>query len=649
MLSVKLGRRVTAVNFMSASESDPSPEIVFAYASTASQLVAGGNYTEAERLLGLVSRLQSNADHNLITYFTLMYQLNRILDTLKPRLDQLRDLITTGAVTQARGNATDIEAMIKEASTRLDLLSSSLDRISTIYPIDTGNQRRNLQTVSSTLRSFQQRLTNLVDQLDALDQGAVTRLDLRAYPNPVLAEGSISVWGQLESGGLGLGGRVVELWINGIQTENLTLDQLGTFTWQHVVSNASQPRMLELYARYSPTGGDLSRFRPAKSLTVTVPVTYRSATLTIFASSKRVHVLENFTVQGQLADLLGNPLTGKTVDLLADRQPLDSTVTDSAGKYSMSVVLPSGAPEGEHQLCAQFDPKQGIYATANSENITIQLYYLKPTFTQLGLSGFPRAGGEFIILSGQTARLEGRLEINSTVFAQGSVIAFLGNRELGRTLPDSTGVFRMSINTPYDLSDVNTILVTFVPVSPWVVSITAPIVVRVLSSVVMGLGIGATIFAVLVFSNTSIDTRLVLRRRGAPLRRPQTRTIAIEKPEVEAPVSLSETLRLRDFKLELQVGLKVEEPRVFVKEVYREIRHMLAEVLGAKGERSETPREFVSHIMDQFGPVAPSLSALTRLFEIAEYSQHAISRLEAQEGTNHALRIAEEIGARMKT
>jgi hypothetical protein len=611
----------------------------------ASQLAAEGNYTDAERLLGLAGELPPNADNNLITYITLMHQLDQILDSLKPRLDQLQDLITTGAVTQARGNSTEIEGLIGEASRHLNLLSSSLDRIGTIYPIDTGNQRRNLETLSNTLQSFEQRLTNLNDQLDALDLRAATQLDVRVFPNPVQANGSLGIRGQLQSDGLGLGGRAVELWINGIQIANLTLDKLGTFAWQYAVSNAGRADKLEVYALYSPIGEDVSTLRPDKSATVTVPVSYSPAMLTIFASSKTVLVLENFSVQGQLADVSGNPLADETVDLLVDGEPLNSSVTNSAGKYSINTALPAGTPEGEHQLRTRFEPKRGIYATANSENITMDLYYLIPSFTELGLSGVPVVGGEFIILSGQTAELVGRLEISSKPFAQGLVIAFLGDRELGRTLSDTSGTFHMSVSLPFDLSDVNTILVAFVPASPWIASITTAIVVRVLNSVVTGLAIGAAIFAVLVFSGTSIDARSVLRRR----RRPETGTIAVEKPEVKQRAVLPiETLSLKDFELELQLGLRIEEPRVFVKAIYWEIRRMLADVLGATGERSDTPREFGSRVVEKLGLAAPSMSALTRWFEIAEYSQHAISRLEAQEGANHALRIAEEMDARMK-
>jgi hypothetical protein len=431
---------------------------------------------------------------------------------------------------------------------------------------------------------------------------------------------------------------------------NLTLDQLGRFAWKYVVSNGSRADKLELYARYLPSGEDLSRFRPSKSETVTVPVTYRSVMMTVYVSSRRVLVLENFTVQGQLADIFGNALAGKTVDLLVDGEPVNSYVTDAAGKYSMKTALPAGTREGEHQVRTRFDPKQGIYAAANSENIAIQLYYLRSTFGELAFSAMSIAQGQFMVISGQTVRLEGRLEVDSKAYAQGLVVAFLGDQELGNTISETGGIFRMSISVPFDLSDMNTISVIFVPARPWIVGTTASIVVRVLNSAVVGLVMGATIFALLVFSGRSIDAGSILRRRAVPRRRSEAETIAAEKSKMtERAVASPALLPLRDFKLELQLGVKSEEPRLFIKVVYWEIRRMLVEVLGARGEESETPREFGARVVGMLGVAAASLSALTQLFEVAEYSQHAIFRLDAQEGTNHAIRIVEEMDARTKT
>jgi hypothetical protein len=75
---------------------------------------------------------------------------------------------------------------------------------------------------------------------------------------------------------------------------------------------------------------------------------------------------------------------------------------------------------------------------------------------------------------------------------------------------------------------------------------------------------------------------------------------------------------------------------------------MLSQVLGVRGDPSETPREYAVRVLDRLGVAASSLSAITQLFELAEYSQHAISRSEAEEGRNHAFRVAEELNTRVK-
>ncbi len=649
MLGVRIGGTLPVSNLASASENPPSPEALLAYVDIASQRAAEGNYTEVKRLLAMANGLPANTEQNVVTYMRLLRELVLILDSLKPELDGLKDLVATGAVAQARKNSTEIEGEIDEASGRLDLLFSSLDRIGSIYHVDTRNQHHDLEVLSSTLRSFASRLAEFRDQLDAMDQRSATRLDLQAYPSPVQVEGSLDISGELQNDGIGLGGRVVTVWVNGIQKANVTLDQLGRFAWKYVVSNNSRADKLELYASYSPADEDIFRLRPSKSDTVIVPVNYRAVTLTISTYSRRVLVLENFTVQGQLSDVFGNLLPGKTVDLLVDGKPVNSNVTDVTGKYSMDMAFPGLTLAGAHQVSARFDPKQGIYAAANSENVTIQLYYLRSTLSELALSGVAVTKGQPIAISGQATLLEGRLEVDSKAYAQGLVIASLGGRELGRTLSEAGGIFRISIGLPLDLSDMNTISVVFIPARPWIAKTSTSIVVRVLNSVVVGLVAGATVFALSVFSGKSMDIGLILRRRGAPRRRLGIETVTVKTPEITGKAATASTLlSLGEFKLELQLGIKSEEPRAFIRSAYWEIRRVVAEALGVRGEHSETPREYANRVAGVLGAAAGSLSALTRLFELAEYSEHSILRSDAQEGINHAFRIAEEMNARMK-
>ena len=404
---------------------------------------------------------------------------------------------------------------------------------------------------------------------------------------------------------------------------------------------------MEVYASYSPIGDDVSRFRPGRSANVTVPINYYPVVLTISAISSRILVLENFTVQGNLTDASGRPLPAKTVSLLVDDRQVNDSVTDTDGVYRIRASLPAGTVEGEHQLQTRFEPKQGIYASAASDKTTIQLYYLRPTISQLTLFGVANVRGENVAVSGQVAQLEGRLELDSHPFEQGLVIAFLDGNELGRGLSQSNGVFRFPIKIPYDVSDNNEIEVVLAPAKPWVAPSTVSIVLRVLNSAVLSFGGGATIFAVLVFSGKPIDPRSILRRRAASRRRPEAKTVFGQRPEVEGGAITTSMLSVSDFKVELDIGLKLDEPRLYVKTMYWEIRRILAEGLGVRAEKtSETPREYNLRIADRLGDAGPSLSAITHTFEIAEYSQHVISRFEAQEARNNAVRVTEQVNAR---
>jgi hypothetical protein len=643
-LKLGFGRTVTALDFTSASGTASSPDLLLAYAGVASQAIAEGNYTEAKRLLEIAGKLPPNVEYNLKTYIALLHDLVLALDSLKPKLDQLQESIADGAVTQARGNSTDIENRIAEASRQLDLLFSSLDQIQRVYQVDVGNQRRDLETLSGTLQSYRELLGRLKNQLEEMDSRADTQLRLGVSPSPVRSNGTLQITGELQSGDIRLGGRVVEVWINGILATNPTLDGFGTFLWQYVVLNGSRTGKLQVYARYSPIGEDLSRFRSAKSITITIPVEYQSVVLTSVPSTKRVLVLENFTVEGQLTDTRGTPLAGKNVDLLVDGQPVNGSVTDAAGRYNVGTSFASGATEGEHQLYARFDPKQGTYAPGASENTTIQVYYLKPAFSQLALTGLAFLGGDAIALSGQTVRLEGRLEIDSKPLPQGLVIASLGGRELARASSLADGMFHMSVRVPLEVSDDNAITIVFVPVKPWVAAITTSIILRVLNSVVTSVAAGSVVLAVLVFSGTSIDPWQVVRRRVIARSRPGTRPVAVPKSEIdEGAGPFRARLPLGDSKLELGLELKFAEPRAFVKAAYWEIRRMLAEALNMQGEPSETPREYQVRVADRVGIAASSLLALTQLFELAEYSEHTVSRLGAEEGAKHASKLLETV------
>ena len=75
---------------------------------------------------------------------------------------------------------------------------------------------------------------------------------------------------------------------------------------------------------------------------------------------------------------------------------------------------------------------------------------------------------------------------------------------------------------------------------------------------------------------------------------------------------------------------------------------MLAEVLDVRGDLSETPREYQARVADRIRVAAPSLVALTKLFELAEYSQHDVSRLEAEEAAKLVFELVEAMNEMVK-
>jgi hypothetical protein len=227
------------------------------------------------------------------------------------------------------------------------------------------------------------------------------------------------------------------------------------------------------------------------------------------------------------------------------------------------------------------------------------------------------------------------------------VVALLDGRELGRGLSQANGVFRFSIKIPYDASGKSEIDVVVAPAKPWFAATTVSIDLRVLNSAVLSFGGGATVFAVLVFSGRPIDPRSMLRRRATSRRRPKAETVLVKRPEMEEAAVMASS-SVRDFEVEANLGLKLDESRLYVKKLYWETRRILASGLGVgAGKTSETPREYSLRTADRLGDAGSSLTALTYVFEIAEYSQHVISRFEAQEARNNAVRVAQQVNARV--
>jgi len=606
------------------------------YASAALRSMREGNYTEAQAVMGMMVRLPPNVEHNLKTFITLVNELATILDSSNTGLDELQELIGDGAVASARQKIPQVESLLSDASNRLELLFSSLDRINAVYRIDVGAPRKELQALALVLQEYERRLVELKALLQETDVRVETQLNLSVTPNPVWVEKNVTITGQLVSRGVGLAGRIVELWIAApaYARYRVTLDQNGAFESTYQVSSSQRLSNLKIFTRYLPAGDDLQTFRPARSKTITVAVNYYPVRLTVIPSSERVHVLEEFTVEGKLTDASGHPLASETVQLMIDNSTVMVVQTNEVGAYHVTTSFPSTAREGAHDLYARFNPTGGIYAAASSEKMQIQLYYLRPTIRP--------AGGEILAFSGQSLVMEGRLELDSKPLSQGLVVAYLEGQELSRALSDANGLFKMTFVVPFDATGDNALKIVFVPKAPWFTSTASSVILRVLNTAITALGIGVVACVGLIITGRSLRPRPQLELPRAPTMRPKPETIVERKLEAKtiAPRRLT-PLRAADLR-------KFEDPRVCVRETYWIVRGVLAETLHDPGRVSETHREYaarVTRILDSAASTA--FSSLTRLFELAEYSQHPLSRTEAAEAIDHGILVSELMNVKM--
>ncbi len=629
-----LGRSLGETDFGSAADTPSSPSALLPYSSLALGSLRRANYTEAMTLLRSIGKLPPNIDHNLKTFIELLNETASILNSLKLRLDEARQLIADGAASSAREKLSNADGMLSEASKRLDLLFTSLERIQTIYGVDTSNQRADLEALTRNLTAFKETIAELKAQIESLDRRAVTQLDLAMFPSRVWINGTLSLRGQLRTGGAVLPRRFVEVWINKNRIANQTLDQNGRFDLQYAVSKIGRVNSFDVYARYAPVGEDIARFRPSKSVTSMIAVDYFPVKLTLSTSASKLHVMESLRAQGRLTDASGRPLAKMIVDLVIDGKPLNNAMTDSVGAFKMEASFPAETAQGDHQVYARFEPKEGIHASAISEKAVIQLFYLGSSFSLTVLKGVLTAGSEILAVSGQTLQLEGIIEIESNLQPEGIVIVALGRVELGRLFPEANGVFNGTFTIPSDATGDTDLTLLFVPSTPWISSASTSITVKILHVAIIGSAILAISFVALMLSGKSLELRSGFARRRLPRKKEGGETLAFEELEAEDD---STPLASRLDKL------RALEPRNCVKETYWETRRVLRRTVPQKGPVSETHREFESRAVGRLSFGASSFSALTRLFELAEYSRHSISQDDAREGIRRALVVAQAL------
>jgi hypothetical protein len=621
-----------ATDFAIAPAVPVSPVELLYYAGYAMQSAQVGNYTHALEVLSLMDKLPANIEHNLQTYLNLVSELIASLNSVKLGLAQLQNMTQDGAVASAHQKIVELQSLLANAESNLQLLLNSLNQIHAIYSIDVSSQRTKLDALATILRGFEQDLARLITIVETLDHRNPTQLILSAFPTPVMVDGSLEISGNLTSQGTALPDRTIEVWVNGIRFSTSATSQDGSFTVQYPIAAEGHPPSLHVNGRYIPTGDDAPNLRPSKSATLTVPVQYYAVDLSATSSSQSAHVLESFTVQGRLVTASRVPLDGRAIQLVLDGTPSGIALTDQTGGYLVTTAFPLRTAAGKHTIYLRFEPTTGVYASATSNPIQLDVYYLNSTITlaENALSGF----------SGQKIQVAGEITGNGNATSNGVVIAYLGaSRELSRTAVGADGTFSLAVSIPLELSGNNAIRLFFMPATPWVENSSSQLLLNVWNAPSLALSVGVIAFLGTVLLSKS-DTVLPHRRRARNLAHPQL--VKPTVPEPSQPPAIRPTLDLRKLR-------QIDNPQQCVIETYWALRAVVDQTLGSQPLPSETHREYQTHIAASLtGEANASFASLTDLFEFAEYSQRKLSRTQSEEGINFAILAAEALNIEVK-
>jgi hypothetical protein len=194
----------------------------------------------------------------------------------------------------------------------------------------------------------------------------------------------------------------------------------------------------------------------------------------------------------------------------------------------------------------------------------------------------------------------------------------------------------MTFIVPLDVTGDNTLRLVCVPKAPWFASTASLVLLRVLDTAMTVLCVGVVACIGLIVVGNPFRPRSQLELPRAPQITQEPKTPVEEETEARTIATPQLTpLRAADLS-------KFDDPRVCIRETYWATRHILAEILHEPGRLSETHREYFARVAKTMQTEASTaFSSLTRLFELAEYSQHPLSRTEAAEAIDDGMLVSE--------
>jgi hypothetical protein len=615
-----------------------SPGALFLYVGRALQELALGEYGTAQEMLSQVGADEAHVPEALrricVRYVELCDELARTLDDLDAALSAAERLLETNETAPARAQLEESRQLIDVAGEQLNSLESATDEaLALAGRYGTGAARAAVTEAKARLDEAMQRLRELtaeyLKRLD-VDSEQLERRGALEMPALTCTAGADAVWvgedviarGALSTRRGPLGGRTVQLLVDGVPTYEAVTDSGGAFLVRVTTPFSYAPR-LTLQARFAPQNADLDLVQSAASVPVVLTVRYYESVIDVDIPGE-LHPGLSATLTGQVHSM--GAVAGRPVEVLLDDDVVGQTTTFDDGAFFCRMETPAAAVEGEAQFVVQMPAVDEAQTGPANRSTTLRVGRVAPSVS-LGFPSVVLVPGIRLLdlYLGQRGLSEDGLPVRTTIesslpFSEPVLVARIGDETVRLTGERGQSWVTFPLRYSIWTVGVQSARLDVVPDEPWHRPVRREVHFLVVNLLLVGLALVVLVGVVLMM---------------AFVRRRQIEGVVRVPAGVTAPVGA------------LVSALPVEETaaashRQAVVRLYLAAARRVEALTGLAFGRTVTLREFLAACSVFIGRAGSVFARLTTLAEEALYSKHDIGATDVARSRELAGAVGDE-------
>ncbi len=588
-------------------------------------LIAAKDYANASRLSEFMSHITVPADLVYIVnrYNNLTQQFIGVLNNLQNTLDNASKLLSQYRLNEAGKVLDQAGVLVAQAQILLGQLQDATVTLSQNFGVFASTAQTEVRQAYDELQSVLQRLNDLINQYLALLQAAnqraqdiesqnlePTSLSLGLDSTKSYIGGSIGASGVLSSNSQVLGGRVVQLLLNGQQVGTANTQADGSYSFKFQVP-FSYVDSVSVTALYTPLGNDRGVYLAALSPTIKVQVLFYKTILNVSLTSVAYPGLP-CAINGQVTSDNGPSPNARKINILLDNASVIQIQSGANGLFTTTFTVDPAEKLGTHALAVTVDPS-GLYSGASLQK-TLTVEKMRTSISV----GVP----SFIILPSQI-QVTGKVGSALGPSAGINILVDLGNVS-ANVRTSTNGNFNATLNLPINLllAGFQDVSVSAQPSVPWQAAGQTKVSVFALNSVSVG-----------VVLTSSLSVFFVAFKRASKTRSKKSQQITI-------PVESTPTVQMAEIGFSSTPHLSLEGNRGLVLKAYVDALRILELVTGNSLLPNMTLREFAVKTEDSIGEAKSAFSELTTLAEKSLYSPHD----PREEDLGRAQNLVREVG-----